>query len=492
MRRAVDTLRVGWASEDITPQKPVELCGQYYQRVSRRVRDPHHATALALESTQSDGRNTQAIMMSLDILHLKRNLQEELRGRVRSALPDFDATRLFLNAIHTHNAPQPTASRNWWTPDPSVITPDEYRALLLDRMERAAITAWRNRRPGGISWSLGHATVGHCRRALYADGTAEMYGRTDRRDFIGMEAGEDSGVDMVFCWGPRRKPTGVIVNLACPAQVMEARYCVTADFVGALRHELRERLSKNFFVLAQIAPSGDQSPRDLGRNYRGEPDMWNESGAAEIGRRLADAVEASLVQASGAVEYRLPFRHSVNALRLPLRRASLGEYRAACRIVKMIQAREPKDPRSPRAAFNRFVAQVRANERKGGPGPYDSKLHDFVILRNNEAVIERYKNQDSQSAVTMKLHVLRLGDVAFATNPFELFLDYGQRIKARSPANQTLLVQLSGDSRGYLPTARAVACGGYGSLIINGTVGPDGGDALVERTLKAINRLWRE
>ena len=33
------------------------------------------------------------------------------------------------------------------------------------------------------------------------------------------------------------------------------------------------------------------------------------------------------------------------------------------------------------------------------------------------------------SMVPVEVHVLRLGDVAMATNPFELFLDYGIQIK---------------------------------------------------------------
>ena len=40
------------------------------------------------------------------------------------------------------------------------------------------------------------------------------------------------------------------------------------------------------------------------------------------------------------------------------------------------------------------------------------------------------------------MHVLRLGDVAIAANEFELFTDYGVQIKARSPAVQTLVIQL--------------------------------------------------
>jgi len=74
--------------------------------------------------------------------------------------------------------------------------------------------------------------------------------------------------------------------------------------------------------------------------------------------------------------------------------------------------------------------------------------------------------------------------------PFELYLEFGQRIKARSPAGQTFVVQLANGVGGYLPTRRAEALGGYGGLIINGMVGADGGGKLVDETLAAIRGLW--
>ena len=45
-------LRVGWAAESITPDRPVQLQGQFFERVSEYVRDPIMATALALEASK--------------------------------------------------------------------------------------------------------------------------------------------------------------------------------------------------------------------------------------------------------------------------------------------------------------------------------------------------------------------------------------------------------------------------------------------------------
>jgi hypothetical protein len=118
-------------------------------------------------------------------------------------------------------------------------------------------------------------------------------------------------------------------------------------------------------------------------------------------------------------------------------------------------------------------------------------------------VMERYLGQQKGDwkTYTMELHVLRLGDVAIATNPFELFVDYGVQIQARSPAVQTFLIQLatSGPHPAYyVPTPRAVAGGSlnekpftnYSATATHNMIGPEGAQALVERTVAEINAIW--
>jgi len=85
-----------------------------------------------------------------------------------------------------------------------------------------------------------------------------------------------------------------------------------------------------------------------------------------------------------------------------------------------------------------------------------------------------------------------LGDAIIATNPFELFIDYSHRIKARSQAAQTIVVQLAGHIPGgsYLPTERALKAGGYGANPAVCPVGHQGGGELVETTLDAIAELF--
>jgi hypothetical protein len=113
------------------------------------------------------------------------------------------------------------------------------------------------------------------------------------------------------------------------------------------------------------------------------------------------------------------------------------------------------------------------------------------MMKRGYGVRERYELEKVQPKLPIEIHALRIGDMVIATNPFELYLDYGMRIKARSPAVQTFLVQLAGDGT-YLPTERAIAGGSYGAAPTSTLIGPEGGQELVESTLRLINSLWGE
>jgi len=106
--------------------------------------------------------------------------------------------------------------------------------------------------------------------------------------------------------------------------------------------------------------------------------------------------------------------------------------------------------------------------------------------------MHRYQIQERSHIFPTDIVISRLDDMAFATSPFELFLDFGNRIRARSWAAQTFLAQLSNDEAGYLPSALAEKGGHYSAYVSSGIVGHEGGDILVEKTVSVINELFSE
>jgi hypothetical protein len=91
--------------------------------------------------------------------------------------------------------------------------------------------------------------------------------------------------------------------------------------------------------------------------------------------------------------------------------------------------------------------------------------------------------------VAAEMNVLRVGDIAFVTAPFEYYLDYGDRIKGRSPALQTFVVQLTvGGS--YLATERAARGLSYGAVPASCLVSPAGGQQLVDAAVALMAEMF--
>ncbi len=471
---------IGWSQKDITPLKPSLLAGQFYERIAEYVRDPITATALAMESVDENGTVLeQTIMISCDLLLVEKHLQEGLRRCLKKKLPGFDNKKLFIFATHIHTGPFTSVDEMskfggdaliYPLEKEGFITPSEYSGFLIDRLCEAAVEAWSGRRPGGVSSELGFAVVGYNRLVMYNDGSGRMYGRTDEIDFDSFAGTSDHGVEILYLWDENKELTGLAVNVACPSQIVEQKKYISADFWGEVRKELSKRYSKDIFVLAMTGAAGDQSPRDLVRRSLSLKQMNSEAGLEIIAERIADAVDSGISSARAKIRSDIALMHEVCEIDLPVRKVTSAEMR---------QAQEEHDR----------ITRERKLRSKQKRKSEDSYGEDLLPLVMSDGVIKRYHRQKENPFYIVELHVVKIGEIVIATNPFELFLDYGLQIKARSKACQTFIIELACDCGLYLPTAKAVKGGGYSTLICNGFVGPEGGRLLVDHTVKLINEM---
>ncbi len=319
-----------------------------------------------------------------------------------------------------------------------------------------------------------------------------MYRRPGREDFSHIEGYEDHSVNLLYTWDRKGRLTGVVINIAAPAQVSEGSYMITADYWHDTRQELAKRLGEDVYILPQSSSVGDQSPHIM-VDWKAEERMQQlmfpdvEAGRGSLGRRkqiavrIADAVTSVLPYVKDRIDWDPLFAHRMEIVNFSRRFLSIDDVNEAMEESGKAQKQ-----------YEKLLMELKEN-----PGIREKHRWYVDIARaygrtmTGPALREQYELQRVEPKFSTEIHVIRLGDIVIATNPFELYLDFGIRIKGRSPALQTFLVQHAG-SGSYLPTSRSVAGGAYGAIPRSNLVGPEGGRELVESTLELINAVWEE
>jgi len=461
-------LLIGTAIADITPAEPVAVSGQFNLRIARKVETPITANVIALESREENLSRDIAIMVSCDLLYIPSEVLKLIRKGVRSRLPNLNTMKIFLSGTHTHTAPVLLPDK-YPIPEEGVMQVEEYIAFLAKRVANAIVQAWNKRSRGSVTWGLSHAVVAYNRRAVYTDSSARMYGKTDIAEFRNLEGYEDHDVNTLFFWNDSGKLVGAVVNVSCPSQEVESRSAVNADFWHPVRKALRERYGEQLCILAWTGASGDQSPHLMYRKAADERmrKLRSLNRLDEIARRIVRAVDDAYEAVKNDRHIDVSLIHKVEMIRMPMRLVTEAEYTEA------------------KEAVEKAAVQIKQNS--------EAALLEYRRMKWYGITVNRFEKQrtEPKPKYEMELHVLRIGDVAVCTNSFELFTDFGIRMKARSKALQTFVVQLVGPGT-YLPTEKAIRGGHYSAVVHSSLVGPEGGNVLVNRTLNIINSLWAE
>ncbi|MDW7659147.1 MAG: hypothetical protein SCM11_18415 [Bacillota bacterium] len=476
-------MKIGLSQLDITPPARIMLQGQAYTRISESLESPLMANVFAVEAA-----GTALVICACDVASVNSTFCNRVREQVRERCPDLASENIIISATHTHTGPVFWRAINphflaakYLPPDVTftedVLIPDDVWQVdrcftyMADKVSEAICTAWEKRRSAVLSPAFGRAVTGHCRRVVYDDDSAQMYGNVETVNFRELEGGNDSGIELLYIFAEDKTPLGALVNVACPSQCVESKLFISSDYWGKARDQIKDRLGDDFVVVGLCAAAGDQSPRDLirrsrNRQRRTDADMNGLDGASELGGRIAAVVLDKLAEAQSApIASDCLLRHEVLTVDFPLRRVTPAEREEAQKQIADYVAKNPKK-----------VYNVR----------------DMAALKLYSGILQRFDVQQQQQFYTAEIHVARLGDLAFATNPFELFLDFGNQIKALSDATQTFLIQLACDAGRYLPTEKAERGSHYSAYVFSGYTGHAGGELLVRKTVETIRKLWED
>ncbi len=495
---------IGWSSKDVTTSEPVAITGQGYERISTGAFDPTTVTALVID----DG-NDSVIFLSADFTSIPKEVFVKVKKAVKEKNAEIDTSKIIFNATHTHTAPRivPLGKMGYDKAPVDKInfySPDKYIEFFVNEASNAVVEAYNNRAEGSFSYGYGSAAVAINRRAVYmndksinntsnntfaVNGYAQMYGNTNVEDFSGYEGCIDTKAYLLYTFDANENLTGAIININCPSQCTEMESFTSADFWNETREMIREKYG-NIYILPQCAAAGDQAPHIL-------------HGSAEFNRKnsLKFANDPNAEKFKKPYEY---FNRKVIAERIYHAFQECYEWASKEKISKaQIKHVTKTIPLKAWMITNEEYEKAKINYEQCKSQEFldtNDPLEDFIQNTSISSNIARYENvikryEEGVEYRNAEIHVLKIGDVAFASNPFELFTDYQHRIQARSPFTQTFIIQLSAsdvennDATGYLPTERAAANKGYGAIMFSCTTSPEGGQMLTEETLKELNNI---
>ena len=511
-------INIGWGKRSLAPDFPVPIPGQFYMRVSVGCYTPVLASALVLENGED-----QVIFVSCDMVSVDPDVLLKVQALLAAEVPALQGNKLIINATHTHAGP---GSRDVgdYPRNVEMKEGEELRIFLARQIADAVKEAWQKRAPGSIAYGYGFATTGHSRRSIYLDdiglrsgarpgiaidGHGKMYGNTADDMFASYEAGTDPFINLLYTFDSNGKLSGAVVNVPCPSQTNENAWELHASFW----HHVREKLTARYGeigVVGQAAAAGDLSPRQL--HYRtAEWRRYQLKYPEKIAAYMANPMKFPGYEnlspedkqascQSSCIEFMRAediANRIVTAFEEVLEWASKEKFSAPelkheVRVVDLARRMFPEEMmEEEKKNHENFMKEEMMTE-----GDKWEQLRHNSMLNSRRSrcggVVKRYEIQQKEPNIPSDIHVVKIGNIAFATNRFELYMDYMHRIQARSPFEQTFIVQLVTGPNGsgsYLATVRGEENKGYSASPYCNQVSPEGGQQLVEETLKVLKEI---
>lgn len=454
--RGDKVFRAGAAVADITPPLGEMIVGGFEPFPADEVHDPLHARCLVMD----DGTTRVAIVIC-DSLGIRREEYEQACELITEET-EISVENILMAATHTHSATRAQT--------------DKYRPILIRGIADAVHAAVSNLRPATIGWGGVEEPTEVFNRRWYVDDPElrhNPFGGIDKvrmnpprgnRALIEPAGPIDPEISVLSLRGIDGSPIAVLANYSLHYVGGVGRGDVSADYFGLFSNRIAELLGND---------SGGSDPGGSDSDGKAMVGMLSNGTSGDInninfrindGRRweeyekmryVADLVAERVQQVCEQATY--------------LDWVSL----------RSVRRELPLTMRKPDVALESYIAGVEAKQ-EGEP----------VHHRYERIYAERVRDlQAGPDEIEVPLQCLGIGDLAILAIPFEVFVEIGLELKAKSPFADTFVIELANDSRGYLPTPRQHELGGYETWMGTNRVQLDASDRISETLLEMLEEI---
>jgi len=417
-------LRAGAAKSCITPALGTRINGGVGPSTARHIHDDLFVRALVLD----DGTVRLAFAV-VDTCLLDRPVFDEAKRLVQRQT-GLAPERVMMSATHTHSAGSACGAH--------LVDADEtYRAWLPGRIADAVRCAVNNLAPAQLAWGSGNVPQHvFCRRLLIKPGMTytNQLGFTNELAKMNWDSphpadGEPAGptdpeVSVLSVKYADGRPLALLANYSLHYVGDVGPGHISADYFGAFSDRIQQLLSADrldppFVGILCNGTSGDINNVNPKTKREAAPPY------TQI-RRVAEDVAQEVLRVTRSLEHR-------RELKL---RASLRECVVATRRPNAAEVEEA-----------RAIVAGRPVEKLSGWT--DDYAREQLFLA------------DWPAEVSLPIQVFRIGDLAIAAWPGEIFAASGLDLKRRSPVKPLFNVGLANGWYGYIPPPEQFRLGAY-------------------------------
>jgi len=406
--------RAGAATSNITPKIGTSINGNMKDITVKQIHDETHVRCIVLDDGQ-----TRLAILTADLCMIYREQLDDAKQRAYT-ITGIPIQNMMMSATHTHSG---GTACSVFQSDPD----KEYLKFLTERIADAVIRANNNLVPARIGWDIGNepTLVFNRRWRMNPVEIKNPFGGIDPLSSNQVNDITDPGLPVISIQTPEGHPIALLANYSLHYVGGTGPGEVSADYFGMFAERMKQLLQSDnnnyppFVAMLSNGTSGNIN------NVNNKGIRLSLSPYTRM-QQVANIVAAEAYKVYQNIKYQ-----DWISLSSVQKEITLG--------VRLPDKREIERAKE-------IVANAKA-----------------PIMDSREEIYARETMllKDFPKQVPLILQAFRLGDLAIAAAPCEIFVEIGLDIKAKSPFKPTFTTSLANGYNGYLPTPEHHKLGGY-------------------------------